>query len=274
MKAVEGALDRAAFWAGRFYPRDPEELAVTLDSLLPTVSPVPAIGIMAPHAGYVYSGAVAADVIARVGVPDTVLILCPKHTRLGAQYSILTSGSWRFPGGALSIDEELACHLYERLPGLSVDPLAHQQEHAIEVLLPFLWRVSPSVRFVPIAMGWGDASFCEEWGQALGEALASWSSPVLMVASSDMNHFEDQETTMAKDHLALERLLALDPGGLVRVCDEHSISMCGVVPAAVMLHAGRVLSMSRATLTKHCTSADVSGDTSRVVGYAGMIFSA
>lgn len=266
---------RPAALAGRFYPDDPEVLRQMVrgflgsDAAVPT-TPVDAWAVMAPHAGLVYSGGVAGQVLSAVEIPEVVVIMCPKHTRLGAHTSLLTSGHWALPGGGLSIDEALANHLMAALPDVVEDPLAHAQEHAIEVILPFLRELRPDVRFVPIAMGYRRFADCQRFGQALGEALATWPQKVLLVSSSDMNHFADLPTTMHKDQLALDRLLALDPAGLFETCETHDISMCGVVPTTAILVALARHNIAQARLIAHTTSAAVSGDEERVVGYAGV----
>lgn len=261
---------RTPAFAGRFYPGDEDALSTMVRDFLGERSPRPAVGVVAPHAGYVYSGAVAGATLATVEIPETALILCPKHTRYGRETAIMLEGSWDLPGGPMAIDEPLARHLHEALPGVEIDAEAHRQEHAVEVILPFLRECRPDVRFVPLALGFRSLERCTALGQALGHALQNWPSPVLIVSSSDMNHFEDQTTTLEKDQKAIERYMAFDPDGLYNTCREHNISMCGVVPTTIMLIAAKMLDGKTPELICHATSADVSGDTTRVVGYAGM----
>lgn len=258
--------------AGLFYPDNPDALQQMVSELTPEKEARPALAVMAPHAGFVYSGRVAGATLAEVEIPQTVLILSPKHTRLGAHTAINTEGCWSLPGSNIAINEPLAAHLLSLLPGLSVDDAAFQKEHGVEVLLPFLQHRRPDVTFVPIVFGYRSFEDCQTFGQALGKALQEWDEPVLLVISSDMNHFDDEVTTQQKDHAALEQVLSLNPKALFEVCQTQDISMCGVVPATIVLYALQPLGCNHARLVEHTTSAAVSGNTQRVVGYAGVVF--
>ncbi len=258
--------------AGLFYPDNPDALLQMLSELTPETEATPALAVMAPHAGYVYSGGVAGATLAEVEIPHTVLILSPKHTRLGAHTAVNTQGHWSLPGSDIAIHEPLAKHLLSHLPRLTVDDAAFQKEHGVEVLLPFLQHLRPDVTFVPIVFGYRSFEDCRAFGQALGKALLEWDEPVLLVISSDMNHFDDETTTQKKDHAALEQILSLNPETLFEVCQTQNISMCGVVPATIVLYALQPLGCTKARLVEHTTSAAVSGNTQRVVGYAGVVF--
>ncbi len=258
--------------AGRFYPRDREALASDVQSYLtPGAKPLPAIGCIAPHAGYIYSGAVAGAVFASLEVPDRCLVLCPNHTGMGAPLSIMSNGTWETPLGAIAIDTTLAQTLKERFPRLSEDAAAHRNEHAIEVELPFLQARNARLTFVPIALGTGQFDVLHGLGEAVAAAVQSQDGPVLIVASSDMNHYESDRITRIKDHKAIERILALDPRGLFDVVMKEDISMCGFGPAVVMLTAAKKLGAKSAELIRYATSGDVSGDREQVVGYAGVV---
>jgi MEMO1 family protein len=257
--------------AGRFYPRKPEELLTEIRSYTTLeAEPVAAIGCVAPHAGYVYSGHVAGAVYGHVRVPPRCIVLCPNHTGRGRALSIMRDGSWETPLGSIPIDGEMAAALLSCGAGLEDDFDAHRAEHAIEVQLPFLrWR-QPELRFVPIAVGTGHYDALTELGQALAEAITTCGEPVLIVASSDMNHYEPDAPTRKKDALAIEKMLALDPAGLYEVVIKHDISMCGFGPAIAMLTAAKRLGATKAELVKYATSGDISGDRQQVVGYAGI----
>jgi AmmeMemoRadiSam system protein B len=264
--------------AGSFYPKAAHELAEVLDRCYADAAAAKAparresaIGAVVPHAGYVYSGAVAAKVYARLEIPQTVMILCPNHTGLGARLSVWPGGVWLTPAGQVEIDEPLVKLLLEECPSLEAETLAHQNEHAIEVHLPFLLRERPDVKFVAIVVGTQDRSRLSAFGEAVARAIARVGRPVLMLASSDMNHYEDQKTTVEKDEIALEKVGALDGMGLVETCKRKDISMCGVAPTAVMLRAAVLQGATEAILVDHKTSGDTSGDYERVVGYAGVI---
>lgn len=262
--------------AGRFYPRDPEELRAEAEGYLWQASlfpdgPVRAIGCIAPHAGYMYSGHVAGAVFARIQVPRRCIVMCPNHTGMGRALAILSDGAWETPLGDVPIDAELAAALKKRFAALHDDPAAHRAEHATEVELPFLQLRQPELTFVPIALGTGQFDVLEQLGEAVADVIAAQREPVLMVASSDMNHYESDSITRIKDQRAIERILTLDARGLFDVVTQQNISMCGFGPAVAMLTAARRLGARSAELVKYATSGDVSGDRDTVVGYAGIV---
>jgi hypothetical protein len=226
--------------------------------------------VIAPHAGYVYSGAVAGAVFAHVEVPRRVLVLCPNHTGLGEPLSIMSAGSFRTPIGEVAIDTVLAEALKRNFPLLHEDTLAQSREHAIEVQLPFLQAARKDVTFVPITIGTGQFEVLSALGVVIAKVIAECGEPVLIVASSDMNHYEADDETRIKDALAIEQVLGLSPGGLFQTVRGQNISMCGVGPAVTMLTAALKLGASSAELVKYATSGDVSGDRKSVVGYAGI----
>jgi MEMO1 family protein len=263
---------RHAAVAGQFYPRSRQDLLEEIQSYsIPEAQPLAAFGCIAPHAGYMYSGHVAGAVFSQIEVPQLAILLCPNHTGLGHPLSIMSTGAWETPLGSVLIDSDLAASLRNECPALIEDRDAHRSEHAIEVQLPFLQVRRPGLRFVPIAVGTGNYDALEKLGQVTGSVLAACRQPVLMVASSDMNHYESDVVTRAKDGQAIERILALDPAGLYEVVQAENISMCGYGPAIVMLTAARSLGATSAELVRYATSGDVSGDRKMVVGYAGII---
>lgn len=261
--------------AGRFYPRNREDLRAEAQTYLSQAeskqAPVEAIGCIAPHAGYMYSGHVAGAVFARVQIPRRCIVLCPNHTGMGRALAVMSEGAWETPLGEVPIDTELAASLKQQFPALHDDSAAHRAEHAAEVELPFMQLCQPELQFVPIALGTGQFEPLEQLGQALANVIAGLNEPVLIVASSDMNHYESDAVTRAKDHRAIERILALDPRGLYDVVTQQDISMCGFGPAVAMLTAARQLGGKSAELVKYATSGDVSGDRNMVVGYAGVV---
>ena len=258
--------------AGRFYPKDRETLQRDLQSYFPAqATPTPALGCVAPHAGYIYSGAVAGSVFGTLDLPQRIIVLCPNHTGRGRPLAIMSSGAWETPLGPTSIDSTLAETLKKRFPLLTEDADAHRSEHAIEVELPFLQSRHPDFRFVPIALGTGKFETLEKLGEAVADTLRPQDERILIVASSDMNHYENDAITRIKDHKAIERILALDARGLFDVVMKEEISMCGFGPAVVMLTATKRLGATKAELIKYATSGDVSGDREMVVGYAGVV---
>jgi AmmeMemoRadiSam system protein B len=265
-----GEAGRPAVWAGRFYPADPAALAAEVARRIGDPAGArPAIGAMAPHAGYVYSGGIAGRTFARVAVPAEVVVIAPNHTGAGPAISVLARGSYRMPGADVPIAEPLARAILAEHPRASEDAAAHAREHAIEVELPFLVARRPDVAIVPIVLGPVTGAEAEELGRAV--ARATRGRDVLVVASSDMSHFLPEEATRALDALALAPLLALDAAELLRVVRGRDITMCGVLPAAAMLAFARERGARAAELAGYTTSAEASGDAGRVVGYAGVV---
>jgi AmmeMemoRadiSam system protein B len=266
--------------AGQFYPSNPNQLRQEIESFVqPGREKIRALGCVVPHAGYMYSGAVAGAVYARLELPRRFIILCPNHTGAGQPLAIMSRGHWLTPLGEAAIDEPLAEDLKREFSPLRDDEVAHAREHALEVQLPFLQQMVRDFTFVPIVVGTGRLEALTELGSSLARVLkppapADGSKrDVLMIASSDMNHYEGDERTRIKDRMAIDRVLALDPSGLWETVQREQISMCGYGPAVAMLTAARELGATKAELVKYATSGDVSGERDRVVGYAGMIVS-
>jgi AmmeMemoRadiSam system protein B len=258
--------------AGSFYPADSSELTRALEQMTHAADDrVQALGIMVPHAGYVYSGAIAGDVFSRLQLPRRFILLGPNHTGMGRPLSIMCSGEWDTPIGRAPIDSGLARTLLELDPELEDDTEAHRMEHALEVELPFLqFLAGRDLTFVPIAVGTADLNSLVRLGKAVAQAATGSEEPVLIVASSDMNHYESDEVTRVKDRKAIDRVLARDGEGLFDVVLEEDISMCGFAPTVVMLTACNILGAEHAELVRYGTSGDIFGDRERVVGYAGI----
>jgi MEMO1 family protein len=261
--------------AGRFYPSSPTELTALIRKLIPDPGR-PAIQVRAcllPHAGYMYSGHVAGAVLARIALPRKIIILGVRHYPRGEPAAILSSGAWRTPLGDARIDEELAEALKKACPLLREDSVAHTTEHSLEVQLPFLQVLAPDFTFAPVALGTVQFESLVSVGEAIAHVLEACNENVLLLTTSDLNHYEEDATTRVKDRKAIDQLLALAPRGLYDTCRNEKISMCGLGPAVATLTAMNALSVKKPELVKYATSADVSGDRSAVVGYAGMIFS-
>jgi AmmeMemoRadiSam system protein B len=258
--------------AGRFYPSDPIELTSLVREYSrpdPREQAVPAKACLVPHAGYRYSGPVAGAVFARMVLPRKIILLGVR----GESAAILSSGAWRTPLGDAPIDETLAEELGRECPLLCEDSMAHSTEHSLEVQVPFLQVLAPGFSFAPVALGTVQFESLVSVGEAMGRVLRNAKEDVLLLTTSDLNHYEDDRTTRVKDGKAIDRLLGLDPRGLYDTCRNEEISMCGLGPAVAMLTALHELGARKSELVKYATSADVSGDHSQVVGYAGMIFS-
>ena len=259
--------------AGRFYPRRADELRrdVSAYTASEVTKRVTAIGCIAPHAGYIYSGHVAGAVYSRMEIPRRVIVLCPNHTGMGHPLAIMTRTAWQTPFGEVPADAELGAALLQSFPLLKEDSAAHRSEHAIEVQLPFLQMRRSDLRFVPIAVGTSDLDILQGLGDAIADVISAQPDKVLVIASSDMNHYESDDVTRAKDHKAIERVLALDARGLWKVVRNENISMCGFGPSVAMLTAATQLGAKEASLVKYATSGEVSGDYEKVVGYAGIV---
>jgi AmmeMemoRadiSam system protein B len=264
--------------AGRFYPGNAQRLRAEVETYTAAhadASEVPeakirALGCVVPHAGYMYSGHVAGAVYGRLDLPRRLVILCPNHTGMGEPLAIMSQGAWHTPLGDTLIDMPLANRLMSHMPLLAEDSEAHRYEHALEVQLPFLQVLAPGFQFVPIAVGTSNFEVLSALGVVIGSVIGEASESVLVIASSDMNHYESDDVTRVKDRRAIEQMLALDPRGLYDIVHQANISMCGYGPAVVMLTASRRLGAKRAELVSYATSGDASGDRDKVVGYAGI----
>lgn len=266
---------RRAAWADQFYPAQAPVLEQQLEKCLagglPEKKIADPIGCIAPHAGYIYSGSIAGAVYARMELPDRFIILCPNHTGRGSALAMMSEGEWQTPLGNVAIDGALALRLQKRCHLLSEDARAHVEEHSLEVQLPFLQKLQPNFRFVPIAIGTEAFDALELLGHAMAEGIREYPGRVLIVASSDMNHFESDDRTRIKDRRAIDQVLALDPRSLYDIVRREHITMCGYCPVVSMLIAALQRGARNAELVRYGTSAEVSGDFSRVVGYAGMV---
>lgn len=266
------ALIRHPAVAGHFYPRNPDELRAEIRSYTSVdPHPIPALGCVVPHAGYMYSGHVAGAVYSRLELTPRIILMCPNHTGMGSPLSIMSEGEWETPLGNAAIDSEIGRELKSHLQFLTEDAHAHRSEHAAEVQLPFLQtRLGGKLSFVPIAVGTGRIDALVALGQAIAETIAALEQRVLIIASSDMNHYESDVVTREKDAKAIEQVLKLDARGLYDVVTTENITMCGFGPAVAMLTAAKFLGATRAELIKYATSGDISGDRNAVVGYAGI----
>lgn len=260
--------------AGQFYSSNPkvlwDEIAKYIDKTIPKKV---VKGIVVPHAGYIYSGKVAGEVYSQIEIPNRLIILSPNHTGLGVPFSIMNQGEWQLPFGNAKIDEGLANKLIDKCDFLEVDTIAHLREHALEVQLPFIQYLKKDFTFVPITLGHVSLKDCQQLGEAIAQVIQKEKEEILIVASSDMNHYQDQETTLEKDQWAIDEILKRNPQSLYEVVHQKDISMCGIIPTTVMLTACNQLGAIKAELIDHKTSGDVSGDYERVVGYAGVIVS-
>lgn len=260
--------------AGQFYTGDARNLRIQIKSFIGEGGDGrKALGIMAPHAGYVYSGAVAGAVYGAIKVPATVVILGPNHHGRGSRAALYPAGEWLTPLGSVAINSGLAELMLRNSPLLEEDSIAHQYEHSLEVQVPFLQVVRPDVTIVPICLGFSDFESCRSLGVALAKSIAEYGKEVLVVASSDMTHYEPADIAKGKDNLALREILSLSPEGLYSVVRGAGITMCGIVPTTVMLVHALERGATMSELIRYATSGDVSGDYGQVVGYAAVAVS-
>lgn len=253
--------------AGQFYPASASELKAMIEGMVKEE----AIGLISPHAGYIYSGPVAGAVISRIKFKDTFIIMGPNHTGSGKPLSIMTEGKWKTPLGEVEIDSELGKQILATSKYLQEDKTAHLYEHSIEVQLPFLQYFKPDFKLVPIVLAYASGDIYKEIGKEIAKAVKKLGKKVVIIASSDMTHYEPQESAQMKDNQAIEAILELNEDELLKRIDELNISMCGYAPAVSLIVAAKELGATGAELVRYQTSGDVTGDYSSVVGYAGII---
>ena len=258
--------------AGQFYPGSASQLKEMIRGMVnEKATREEVIGLVSPHAGYIYSGPVAGATISRIKFKDTFIIIGPNHTGRGKPLSIITEGTWETPLGQIEIDSELAKRILAASSHLEEDHIAHQSEHSIEVQLPFLQYFKPDIRLVPIILAYHSGATYKEIGRDIAKAIKELDKKVVIIASSDMTHYEPQESAQKKDTKAIEAILDLDEDELLKRVDELNISMCGYAPTASLISAAKELGATGAELVRYQTSGDITGDYSAVVGYAGII---
>ncbi len=258
--------------AGQFYPADRDELLEEIRKHIPdNAQKKSVIGIVTPHAGFMYSGGAAGAVYSRIEIPETVILIGPNHTGDGKSVAVMTEGVWSTPLGDLSIDTELAEAICSASPVVHADSTAHRHEHSLETQLPFLQYFRKEFKIVPICMMRERFINCRQVSLAILKGVQEVNRPVLLVASSDMTHYESHDSATLKDKKAIDRILERDAEGLYKTVEKNHISMCGVNPVVVMLLCANEMGAHNSRLVKYMTSGDVNGDLSHVVAYAGMI---
>ena len=257
--------------AGSFYPADATQLTLTLEQLLGTDQPPrSAKAIIVPHAGYIYSGAVAGELIAATRIPRTLVLLGPNHHGTGHDVAVSGADYWATPLGDVPVAAELRAQLVSAVPDLIADERAHRAEHSLEVMLPFLLHCQPELQIVPIALRSLNYEQAAQLGNSLATVLQQQEEEILLLASSDMNHFSDAATTERLDSLAIKAMTAFDPQALYQTVVANRISMCGLLPAVVVMHAAKALGASSCRLVRYAHSGQINGDNRRVVGYAAL----
>ncbi len=279
--AVPGNQIRQAFRAGTFYPADAAQVAAQVDGYLRSgglgqTLAQPYRAIMLPHAGWQFCGSTMGKTLAGVKLPKTVIIIGPKHTPLGPLWSVANHVAWQIPGAIIPVATSIVQRLSRAIPALACEPQAHLQEHGTEVLLPFLHRLRPDLQIVPIVLGSCPfemlAPLAQELAAILHDAMAKNEEAPLLIISSDMNHFANESETRRRDQLALNAMQTGNPRQLYDTCMAHDISMCGLLPAVTIMQALQHQTPAlNPKLVDYTTSAAASGDTTRVVGYAGVV---
>ncbi len=258
--------------AGSFYPRQPEDLKEELEAAFSGASgsePLPILGAVVPHAGYVYSGAVAAEVYARLPKRETFVLIGPNHRGLGLPVA-LSRDSWMTPLGVVDCDVEMADLLKGSIIG--ADESAHLQEHSLEVQIPFLQARFESFKILPICMGLQDEETAVEVGEAVGEAAKSLGRDCTIIASSDFTHYEPQEEARRKDARVIEAILRMDVSAVYKTVYGLDLTACGYGPISATITASKILGAETGKLLRYSTSGDVIGDFSQVVGYGAIAF--
>ena len=260
--------------SGKFYTGNPNRLVEEIERLTnKKAKKQKAIGIISPHAGLLYSGQVAGMVYSGIEVPGNVIILGPNHTGYGPHVSIMDSGSWQMPMGEVKIAQDIAEAIIQHSDLIQSDTSAQMLEHSLELQLPFLQYFQPALQIVPIVLGSQSFALCQEVADAIVKGIKNLSADTLIVASTDLTHYEPQEEAVKTDQRVIDRILNLDAKGLFDMVSSEGISMCGFVPVTIMILAALKMGARKAQLVKYMTSGEVSGDYSQVVGYAGMIVS-
>lgn len=262
---------RKAIYAGTWYPALRSEIEKYLEKKNKTEQ---VKAVISPHAGWMYSGKIAGQVFSTIKPVENYIVIGPNHRGMGNTVSIFSEGSWETPLGPLKINSDIAKSLVTKSGKLiKPDPLAHANEHSLEVQMPFIKYFSPSAKIVPIALFDYTPETCRQIGESISETLKELNlqDNTVLVASNDMSHFVSSSHAKKADNMAIEKINNLDPDGLLETVKENDISMCGSGPIACVLWAAKLLGATKTELIKYGTSGDVTGDNNEVVAYAGMI---
>ena len=264
---------RHPYAAGYFYPGTAAEVKSAVAALVDKKAKKEnAPGLLVPHAGYIYSGAVAGATISRVAFKDTFIIIGPSHSGMGKPFSVWTEGAWQTPLGAVEVDTELAKKIVSVSQYFEADTDAHHEEHAVEVQLPFLQYFKPDVRIVPIILADAPVAAYIEMGKNIAEAIKSLKREAVVMASGDMTHHEPAAVAKEKDLSAVDAMLKLDIDELTKRYKSQRITMCAFPSVVCTIAAVKELGATEGELVKYQSSGDATGDYNDVVAYAGVIF--
>ncbi len=262
--------------ANRFYTGNAEDLKKEINAYLNIPQDKKSDkhspwAVMLPHAGYIFCGSVIGQTLAGQNLPSRLIILCPNHTGKGTMLSVWPEGAWKTPLGEVKIDESLTKEILAASPLFEANTLAHLGEHSIEVILPFLQMQVSDLSIVPICVGTQNPVILAQAAKVLSTVLKQpQNRDIGIIVSSDMNHYEDQETTFKKDEMALRAALDANPDELLKTVRENKISMCGAGPLALALYTAKDLGKVDVEFVAHDTSAKAARDYNHVVGYAGL----
>jgi len=260
--------------AGSFYSGDATRLRSDIEGYITKDCEKQAVlGVVSPHAGYMYSGRVAGNLYSRIKIPDTVVILAPNHTGYGVPYSIWSDGSWRTPLGDVGVNQNVVDELVRVCSLIEKDKEAHLYEHAAEVQIPFIQYFNPCIKIVVMVVSSRNIADLKNIGKSLSLVLQRLCLDALVVASSDMTHYETQAIANRKDKIAINEILALNEDNLYNKVHNMHITMCGIYPAVIMLVCSKERGAKKAELVRYETSGDITGDYNQVVGYAGITVS-
>jgi len=260
--------------SNKFYPGDQDDLRNEVSRTLVDVKDkIQAKGIILPHAGYMYSGSVAGKVLSHIKPVDTYIIIGPNHTGYGSDVSVSGQSFWNTPLGDVAVDEGLKKILFELSDSFKEDDEAHKFEHSIEVQLPFLQVLGEDFKFLPIVVGSLSKNTYKDLAGFISDAIIRLGKDIVIIASSDMTHYEPCDIARLKDHKVIDKMLNIDSEAVFDIVKKNMISMCGVLPVSIMLESCKRLGAKNAKLIEYKTSADISDDTSSVVGYAGVVIS-
>ena len=265
-------MNRQPAVANRFYPGSGASLAKMINSFKPepSIKKMDALSVISPHAGYVFSGKLACQTIGSTVIPESVIIIGPNHHGMGSRVAVSTT-DWDMPNGTVPIDRVNASAIINGSPLITDDEGAHRHEHSLEVQVPFLQSYQNSLMIVPIAVSHLSYQECHEVAETLATVIANADPRPLMLASTDMSHYESRKAASMKDKKALDKISELDPEGLFQTVAKNNISMCGIIPVTITLIAAKKLGATTARLIGYTDSGETSGDLNQVVGYAGFI---
>jgi len=261
-------------YAGSFYPQEREKIKAQVKGFLAGAKSekTNCLGCVLPHAGYIYSGKTACLTIAGINLPETIILLGPNHSGIGPEFSLLAASCWQTPLGQIEIDQQLSQKILKHCPWVKNESSAHEKEHSLEVELPLLQYFRPDFKLAALTIASNDMGRLKETGQEIAKIITDGNllGNVLVIASSDLTHYEPLAQAQKKDQLAIEQILQLDEVGLAKNIEKYNISMCGYAPVITMLSCVKKLGAKSAKLVNYSTSADQTHDASSVVGYAGI----